>query len=152
MSAQVRIRCHGPSKLGARVGKYIAHRFRIQLALLRRCLDGYSDFGLASGMFYILDSNGGYSRRDIALLTVLLIASLVDLLIAMASIFVPMYGGWRGVLLHLTTLLCETSILCITVIVLRSQLTSGSVISFNSTTVCALSSTPHGAQEIQQDK
>lgn len=110
---------------------------------MTRCLDGYSDLGLASGMFFILkDSHqdSSYSHQDVALLAVVMVASVTDLAITMAGVFVPIWGGVRGVLVHLTSLACETSILAVTVTVLQSQLTNGEVVAFTSTTACAPSS------------
>lgn len=101
-------------------------------------------------MFFVLRRDGGYSQRDITLLTVVLLAALVDLLIAIVGLFVPLWGGVRGMLLHLTTLLCESAILAVTIIVLRSQLANDvdEDSRYNSTVACALPpSCSHTADE-----
>lgn len=67
------------------------------------------------------------------MLTIIGVASLADLGIALFSIFLPIWTGIRGVLVHSTTLCAEIAILTITAIILRGELAADTSVSSNTT-------------------
>jgi hypothetical protein len=94
----------------------------------------HADLGMATSL--LRDSqDGGYTTRDIVMLCVIIVAALIDLGIALWGAFLPTWSdGTRGMLLHVTTLLCETAILCVSVIVVGSAFSDGGA-GFSTTTL-----------------
>lgn len=78
---------------------------------LLRCTDGYTDLGLASGLWLSLGRDDEYSPGDIAKLTVMLVASCTDLTVGVASIFIALGDTRLRFWMHVTCLVCECAIL-----------------------------------------
>lgn len=88
--------------------------------------EGCPDLGLASGvaLTMVRSGTGEPSTESIVLLTIVIAASVTDLMLAIAFTFVALPGGLTELWLHVTTLTMEAIIIPVTAILLRDDLDS----------------------------